>query len=528
MKTDNLYHIVCRNAVKLFELNGYETVNMPDIAKASSIDEDELYKRFGNKEDIILFLYRCINSDWQLQVASIPEGKLSERFETALKLKLDLMEPYEAFLGNIIGKLLEQNRALAVRSFQTAHIRAMGLKTIRRIIDGATDSGKLSKKVKDLPALLYLMHWSVMFLQLQTHDRESSDQAVRLMAKLIRKTNTFPLLVHFFPLINELGSWANKMTVDEDVHEHQVNRDILKIIFNNRKISDGTEACENGTCAACFEQHELNLDYFTSQSLPIHFILPAFPAKSPNEEKVIGKLPDLGEEIALNTLNNLCKEIRSVYEPGAHITICSDGRIFSELVAVSDDDISTYVQRINEVIEEQQLEFVEIVNLEDLLEGNSFNELRDTVLNTYAESLDRLYERLKTDEEFRKLFNGMHRFIVEDRKYLFPDLSTSKIKEESREIALKVIRNSNAWTRFLTYVYPQSIRLSIHTYHAHSAKIGVKITRAEDNWLTPWHGVIILKDDGYVLMKRKEAEAANAQLVSKNNQPHYYTLIQQG
>jgi pyoverdine/dityrosine biosynthesis protein Dit1 len=59
---------------------------------------------------------------------------------------------------------------------------------------------------------------------------------------------------------------------------------------------------------------------------PIHMVLPAFPFKSPNNiSKVLGKIPDKGEEIALAHLNGICESIKSIYEPGAEIVIAPDG-----------------------------------------------------------------------------------------------------------------------------------------------------------------------------------------------------------
>ena len=44
-------------------------------------------------------------------------------------------------------------------------------------------------------------------------------------------------------------------------------------------------------------------------------------------EKVLGTLPDLGEEIALMHLNGLCESIAEIYEHGAEIVIASDGLV---------------------------------------------------------------------------------------------------------------------------------------------------------------------------------------------------------
>lgn len=63
---------------------------------------------------------------------------------------------------------------------------------------------------------------------------------------------------------------------------------------------------------------------------PIRMILPAFPFKSPNaRDKVLGILPDFGEELALAHLNGLCQNIAQVYEPGADVYISSDGLVYN-------------------------------------------------------------------------------------------------------------------------------------------------------------------------------------------------------
>lgn len=62
----------------------------------------------------------------------------------------------------------------------------------------------------------------------------------------------------------------------------------------------------------------------------IRMILPAFPFKSPNyRDKVLGTMPDFGEELALAHLNGLCENIAQVYLPGADVYISSDGLVYN-------------------------------------------------------------------------------------------------------------------------------------------------------------------------------------------------------
>lgn len=65
-------------------------------------------------------------------------------------------------------------------------------------------------------------------------------------------------------------------------------------------------------------------------SSEIQMILPAFPFKSPNRVgKTLGALPDKGEELAMAHLNGLCAAISDIYEPGAKLTIASDGLVYN-------------------------------------------------------------------------------------------------------------------------------------------------------------------------------------------------------
>jgi hypothetical protein len=61
----------------------------------------------------------------------------------------------------------------------------------------------------------------------------------------------------------------------------------------------------------------------------LHLVLPAFPFKSPNSvDKVLGTLPDLGEEIALARLEGLCVDLERNFCPTT-LSIVSDGLVYN-------------------------------------------------------------------------------------------------------------------------------------------------------------------------------------------------------
>ena len=69
---------------------------------------------------------------------------------------------------------------------------------------------------------------------------------------------------------------------------------------------------------------------FVRERQKVVMCLPAFPFKSANKvEKVLGTLPDKAEELALARLNCMCATIGDFYEPGAELTIISDGLVYN-------------------------------------------------------------------------------------------------------------------------------------------------------------------------------------------------------
>ena len=72
------------------------------------------------------------------------------------------------------------------------------------------------------------------------------------------------------------------------------------------------------------------VEQFVAKEEVVCMVLPAFPFKSPNKKtKVLGDLPDKGEEVALQHLDGLCRAIKDVYPGGAQVSIVSDGLMYN-------------------------------------------------------------------------------------------------------------------------------------------------------------------------------------------------------
>jgi pyoverdine/dityrosine biosynthesis protein Dit1 len=309
------------------------------------------------------------------------------------------------------------------------------------------------------------------------------------------------------------------------------SRQVLDLLFRFRRLSSGHgEACVQAPCEQCFAPHLEQVQRAMERGEPIQFVLPAFPAKSPNPQKVLGPLPDMAERVALNFLQSLCEHIGHFYAPGARITICSDGRVFSDIVCVQDEDVTRYKHELTQMLEEIGGSAISLFALEDIFGDIEFDEMRRLLSEQYSAPLEELRWRVQNEPATQSLFNGIHRFMFEDQVVLRPNESRNKIRESSKDLAYKTIQRSNAWSSLVAEQFPNALRLSIHPQPLHSSKIGIHMVGTKDNWLTPWHGVVVDTGNGLMLVKRQEAERMKASLVMRKQRPSHYvapTLFQE-
>ncbi|MCP3804863.1 isocyanide synthase family protein [Allokutzneria sp. A3M-2-11 16] len=264
------------------------------------------------------------------------------------------------------------------------------------------------------------------------------------------------------------------------------------------------------------------MDAFIRVGEPIHFVIPAFPAKSPNTNKVLGKLPDLAERLALEFIQSFCDHISHFYPPGARVTICSDGHVFGDVVGVADDDVTAYHEELQRVLTASGWASVELYGLPEAFGRRDYPNLRGLLDRDYATPVDDLRGRVRREPEWRALFNGIHRFVFEDQVAAGAGRSRSKIRQEAKELAYQTIQRSNAWSSVVAERFPGALRLSIHPQAPHSEKIGFQLLRTKDNWLTPWHGVVFDNGVNFTLVKRYEAERMNASVIWRDNRPSHF------
>ncbi|HEY3607880.1 MAG TPA: isocyanide synthase family protein [Pseudonocardiaceae bacterium] len=323
-----------------------------------------------------------------------------------------------------------------------------------------------------------------------------------------------------------MGETLSRSLTTESVST-EIAQQVLGLLYRYRRVDESLEA-ESGDspsmpCDACFEARVSRLAHFISRHEEIHFVIPAFPAKSPNRSKVLGSLPDLGEYLALSFLQALCDYIGHFYASGARVTICSDGHVFADVVGVTDDAVTAYRANLTSMISAANWKSLDLFGLDDAFGSLHYPRLRQVLEENYASTIGELKQRTRTEDSMRALFNGIHRFMFEDALGTRgAESSRTKLRQESKEAAYQTIRRSNAWSRMVAERFPGTIRLSIHPQPPHSEKFGLRLMRTKDGWLTPWHAVVL--DDGVhqSLVRRWEAEQLNASVVWRNGRPSHF------
>lgn len=281
--------------------------------------------------------------------------------------------------------------------------------------------------------------------------------------------------------------------------------------------------CAEIVCEKCRAPHFSKIEEALLRGEAPVFVLPAFPGKSPNDRKVLGALPDEAERSALCFLGDLCQRARRIYAPGIRILICSDGRVFSDVVGMNEKNVSSYQQEISKMIKELRLPDVSTFNLDDCFPGASYEEMRERLLRSHGRELSRIREEVKSDSDLMRMYKGMTRFLFEDSLTPEQTRSRSALQREARARAYEMIQRSNAWSELIERIFPEAIRLSIHPQSCGSRKLGLRLV-GDESWITPWHGVLVKTPTGELLMKRFEAEALGAKIQFVNGRPSHFSL----
>ncbi|GFF44663.1 hypothetical protein IFM62136_00050 [Aspergillus lentulus] len=275
---------------------------------------------------------------------------------------------------------------------------------------------------------------------------------------------------------------------------------------------------------------------------PVRMILPAFPFKSPNaRDKVLGVMPDLGEELALYHLNGLCENIGRVYEPGADVYISSDGLVYNDILGVPDETVWEYGEALRRMAVEKELHHVKFIRLFELLEHpwiplTSAEQAKSYYL-AHAQCLrrelmyrfeDRNFDAdaaIRSDNDTCLTYRGYIKFLTKD---LAPQMDTQYTSKKARaahiaQIARSMIVRGKMFAAAIKANRADYVRLSIHESNG-AKKLSISLVPQVRGALgyTPWHSSIAVGADGTFRTVHAEDVRETHDLVYKNGQPYYF------
>ncbi|WP_331766268.1 isocyanide synthase family protein [Embleya sp. NBC_00896] len=298
---------------------------------------------------------------------------------------------------------------------------------------------------------------------------------------------------------------------------------ILNLLLPHRRAAEPDPGTGTGTgteSATDFPEQLDRIADFVDNAEPVLFTLPAFPCKSPNPAKVLGRLPDEGERLSLAFLDRLCASIERIHPPGARMLICSDGHVFADLIGVPDPHIDAYTDELRAIIARDTLHRLDVFDLRDVLGERDHDDKRAWLHERHAPTVAQLRAQVRTDQDTLRLYRGITRFLFEDAVD-FPG-TRSALQRDCRTRAYGVIQRSRAWSDLVAEYHPRSVRLSIHPQRRGADKFGIRLLDSPDAWTTPWHSTVLRRPDGRArLVRRAEAERLGV-LVHRDGRPSHF------
>lgn len=231
-----------------------------------------------------------------------------------------------------------------------------------------------------------------------------------------------------------------------------------------------------------YEDLQAKIGSLIAQEKPLLMYLPGFPFKSINRTKCISALIDVGELLALITLEHIAKQIEQVYSP-VQITIVSDGYAYKTPVDPDDEVIAHYHAQLQGLLTKfSHLRFQDGLSFGG--DACDAGVLRDAVKREVIGSWT---------QENQETADDMAIFIKRDSAFL--GLTSANITQ----VSMIMVQCSMKYGQFLKKHYPEQdfIRLSVHPHADVSKKLGINLIYRNKG--TPWHNAVVVVDEQFVL-----------------------------
>ncbi|KAJ5309113.1 hypothetical protein PENANT_c020G05821 [Penicillium antarcticum] len=283
---------------------------------------------------------------------------------------------------------------------------------------------------------------------------------------------------------------------------------------------------------------KLKVDIAANQ--PITMVLPAFPWKNPNQDKVLGDGADLGDELGLARLNHLCEEISAVYPYGARLILICDGPVYNDLVGVPANEFYDYGIQLRNIAHQNRFSSIQFIRLMDLLEigdGEKISKAdyirlvpicRERLMSPpYFDPRFDVNQELKTNPDTMTTYESYISRISEDLKWAKgldpavvadPALYATEVSSRVKTMINRLI----AYEAVINSTLGEHIRLSIHPSLGRN-KISIPLLRQGDIFGDmPWHASVVVLSNGEIKTGNSRDFRKLYEVVMKHGRPYYF------
>ncbi len=273
----------------------------------------------------------------------------------------------------------------------------------------------------------------------------------------------------------------------------------------------------------------------------IRLILPAFPWKSVNKvDKVTGILPDLGEELALYRLNQMCEDIKAVYPLGGQVFLATDGLVFDDVVGIPDEDTWAYGEGLVAMARENGLENIKLYRVMDILgytKGKTLDkalylslakQCREELLASYGRTEAEVRQMMKDDADTLLTYCGFIRFLEADLRFSPVTAATKacsgqQYRKTVKKVAIQMMIRAESFTKLLQAHCPDYVRLSIHPSNG-AVKLSFPLVITGDGNFprSPWHSSLAVAVDGSYSTVHSRDVRDTHDLVLRDGRGYYF------
>lgn len=260
---------------------------------------------------------------------------------------------------------------------------------------------------------------------------------------------------------------------------------------------------------------------YINAGVPIEFRMLGYPFKSNNiRDKVIGTLPDLGEQLSLENFMEFHRRVQEVYTPGVRITLISDGIVFNDIWDISDKTTQDYYEAVTDM---PKGGIIKWYNARDFYPKRlSLDEVRNKIVTQWGITPQQLSADIITNPDVNMLYRAFVKFG--NLELALNNYPTPTQQQKAAKVwARNTMMRNQAYTNLLNYEFKDYIRLSMHKSINNGDKFSFRLIPGSKIWTSPWHCAILIDKDGeYATIHRKDAVAAGHRLMKVGNKPFYF------